>query len=180
MDSMVLEAIERIRADEEARKHIHGPSEVRDKFTSSYWRRWNKDKKILDGVSLAKIRRDLNDSGKIIARKRNTDLEKRFEYSTFGNEKRKTFFDHHLLGDTNVKYLVEKGMRKKLASVDSIEYLKSYKSDIESNDRGIVFGNSSRLAKENTLTATCEFYPGESAISLHKGPSFGTGSRFRK
>ena len=180
-DQMVREAIELVRQDQYARKFIKGPSEVRDRFTSKYWRRWNTDKKILDELSLSKIREDFIRSSK--PQQKNTDrdsLERNKLESSFGREKKKEFFDYHLLGDTSVPYLAKEGMKKEIAIIKSAEFLRRYDSDMELSNRGVLFGNAGRFQKPNLLTITCDYPQLETPISPNKGITFGTSSRSTK
>eukprot|EP01036_Dinobryon_divergens_P024625 gene24625-33093_t len=177
-DQMVREAIELVRQDQHARKFIKGPSEVRDRFTSKYWRRWHTDKKILDELSLSKIREDLIRSSKTKPSNIDKDsLERNKMGSTFGREKKKEFFDYHLLGDTNVPYLAKEGLKKEMATISSTEFLRRYDSDMDSSNRGVLFGNASRFQKANLLTITCDYPQLETPISPNKGVTFGTSSR---
>ena len=181
-DPMVGEALELVRKDEHARKFLKGPSEVRDRFTSKYWRRWHTDKKILDELSLSKIREDLLRSSKtkLLTNNDKDSKERNKLGSTFGRESKKEYFDYHLLGDTSVPYIAKEGLKRELASIKSVEFLRRYDSDMELSNRGVFFGNAGRFQKANLLTITCDYPQLETPISASKGVTFGTSSRSSK
>jgi hypothetical protein len=54
-DVMLQQSLKRVGVDEIIRKTLHGPTIKRDKFTSRYWKQWNKEKNLLEDISYAEM-----------------------------------------------------------------------------------------------------------------------------
>lgn len=58
-EPLVNVAIDLVKSDEFSRQFIKGPSGIREKFTSKYWRTWNVEKNVLEDFSRVEIRKEM-------------------------------------------------------------------------------------------------------------------------
>lgn len=178
MDPMVLQAIARVKKDEEARKSMHGPSEVRERFTSKYWRKWNDDKRILDQKSLSKLFGEpSNDANDTPQDSLYYNFDKRIG-QTFSKETKKKFFDYHLLGDNSVRFLMKEGLHRQLPSAECIDMLPKAAVSYP-HIKGGLMETASKEFKSKSCTVFCDYPQLSKPTDGYRGTTFPLASRFK-
>jgi len=173
---MINEAIIRIKDDETSRKVMKGPSALRERFTSKYWHKWNDDKKILDHIS-----HSLNEKNFPLQSSNSTTLKRKTKPKSLQiwqlESKSKQYFDHHLLGKTDVKFLQKKCMKKPLPSVETVESMINL-CEHSIQIKGGSIGTATREPKNTSITGICDYPEPNSMLSAQKGSTFPSSSRF--
>lgn len=194
--------IEHVKVDEHSRKFVKGPSCVREKFTSKYWRVWNAEKNLLEDLSKDELQKEHEKRVIEAAKKKRKGkhippikrvVNKDVKVTYFGDPPNKGdadldnagYFDQHLLGDVNTPTKMITGCLKQKIPVDITTKNSTYDpQDISSANYGMGYkgGNISgkQIHKTVALTGNCEFLPQGSFLSGNKGTTFTSAARFKK
>mmetsp|Transcript_29014 Transcript_29014/g.48750 ORF Transcript_29014/g.48750 Transcript_29014/m.48750 type:complete len:782 (-) Transcript_29014:384-2729(-) len=201
-DALLQKSLKKVGADETMRKTMPGPTIKRDKFTYRYWKTWNKEKNLLEDISYKEVMKPMKSVSRIraanddIARKKKA-AQKRiqmtrtpsrglhvlaFDRPIAPNRFKGQAFDSHLLGDTNVSYLVKSGMKQRLAVDPQLENSTYDPNEIgHAPAKGGGFPAGRRFLPHTSLgkeTTTCDFPPMLDPIRANKGSTFAKDHRF--
>jgi hypothetical protein len=204
-----------VKDDLAKRSTMTGPSIQREKYSSSYWRHWNKEKNLLEDMSYKQVvlqplvssqsrcssgsklggdgvRLSTMKSKSVSEKKSAYRLEKlaaskkakaiAFAAPGFNNPTKSSYFDAHLLGKTDVNFLMTVSTQQ-APPVNPREH----NATIEPDDIGQkhVKGGAISIAKKGAadseranLTAQCDYPPQASLVNPNKGNSFALAPRF--
>jgi hypothetical protein len=196
-DFAKFDAIERINADTLRRATVHGPSITKDKFTSKYWRKWHKEKILLEDISRKEaikenrvteenLKRSASSLRYLRPLPRKTD--KNVTVYSFGNPldktTSKTYFDYHILGNANSPSVLYKTSQGRPVPTDRSEHNAPYDPSAIGGRNNVTGGsmaqmNYSQTRISKTETKRCDYPPLASMVSKSKGITFETSARFK-
>jgi hypothetical protein len=208
-DKAFQNSVKLVEADKFVRANLHGPSMQKEKFSSSYWRTWNKEKNLLEDISYDEvIKRNLDSylssttrrssiqqrsaeakqlSASIKARTRKVRAAAKCRAVAFdapGAYEAHSMYVGHTskTGDNSVEFLMKACLKRDLP-VNPREKNATVDPDDIGTRRApggaLVIANRLSGAPLSTLTAKCDFPPLSTPLDPNKGASFGTQLRFK-
>lgn len=209
IDRALQNSIKIVEKDKLFRSGLHGPLIQREKYSSNYWRHWNKEKNLLEDISYDEVVN--HNSGSIFSSgsqnlalspaKASHSLSRHSKKSVPPLRKMKNSgrinsvsfaapdayyklhkkFDPRNLGKTSVEFLMESCLKQKIP----VNYAE-FNATIDPDDigvrhtKGALLNIAPRLAPVATnITAKCDYPPLDDAVNPHKGFTWGTNPRFK-
>jgi hypothetical protein len=208
-DKAFQNSVKLVEADKFVRANLHGPSMQKEKFSSGYWRTWNKEKNLLEDISYDEvIKRNIDSylssttrkssiqqrsaeakqlSASIKARTRKVRAAAKCRAVAFdapgAYEAHSMYVGHtNRTGDNSVEFLMKACLKRDLP-VNPREKNATVDPDDIGTRRAL--GGALVIAKRlsgaplTTLTAKCDYPPLSTPLDPNKGASFGTQLRFK-
>jgi hypothetical protein len=170
-DPMVLQSKLIMQNDMKLRKKAGGPSIRRLKFQAPYWKQWHSEKTLLDHISQKELERieNIKTQPKAILSKSKMiekQQKERFLFKNAKANKNNIYFDKHLLGDTNVKFMLNESLNVNVPKEDYFDsscnaYI-SNGTNTTTGYKGFIFSRSTKLAKldvSKLQTQNCDIPP---------------------
>lgn len=203
-DVIRSEAITRVGLDTLRRTTVQGPSITKDKFTSKYWRKWHKEKILLEDISRKEyvsetrakeqgieIGVKVKKKGKVKPLPPAIDkaTAKPIRSCSFGEltDKRpeKIYFDSHLLGNANSPAKLYEESFHKPVPVNVKDQNAPYDPRNIGSNSNIVGGamaltNYSKDRDVKSITQRCDYPPMQTSVSDNKGTRFPNATRFNR
>lgn len=208
LDQAFQNSLKVVEKDKTIRANLHGPSELREKYSSSYWRKWNKEKNLLEDISYENVIRNnlasylSSTTRKSFVQQRSADEREVEETIRLRNRKaraaakcRAVAFDapgayerfsmyvgEENKGDNSVPFLLKTCLKRDLPKNPREVNATRDPDDIGAGPkRGGAFPVSRKLGATVAVpvTAKCDYPPLETPINPHKGASFGVEPRFK-
>ena len=208
IDKAYVNSLRLVQNDDIVRSTLSGPSIQREKYSSTYWRNWNKEKNLLEDISYDEIiKQNINSymsstTRKSVVHNRTSEAKnismvmklKRKQKSDLGRntrsvafaapgyyEKRSQYADPNLTGDNSVEFLMKTSLKQRIPRDNRLLHATIQPDDI--GNRPIKGGGLSQAkkiqhSKNATITSKCDYPPLETPINPHKGSMFGTNPRF--
>jgi hypothetical protein len=208
-DAAFLNSRRLVRADDALRQRLTGPSIQREKFSSSYWRNWNKEKDLLEDISYDVVikknmssylssttRKSMVQNRTIDAKSLTTALKMRRKKPQRAKQIRAVAFDapgayeirskyvdkSNNQGDTSVAFLMKHCLQQQIPRNPAELHATVDPDDIGTKPLkggGMAIAERTSRTFGVTVTSKCDYPPLETPIQANKGVTFSPNPRFK-
>lgn len=208
-DKALQNSIRIVEKDTKFRSSLNGPLIQREKYTSNYWRNWNKEKNLLEDISYDEVVKQQSgsvftasasnlllthtkpsQSRSIVVKKTLEPLRKKNNTAKIRSvafaapdayDKIHKRFDPRNLGKTSVEYLMESCLKQKVPTNHA-----ELNATVDPDDIGVRHAKGTAMSTADrsglapvNITAKCDYPPLDSAVNPHKGFTWGSNPRFK-